>query len=91
MEDRRSYWAYLFGRLKPGVSAEQGEAALTAVYRPIVVDVEAPLQEEMSEATMARFKAKAIAVQPGTAARARCTAKRARRSSCCSRSPPWSC
>ena len=65
LENRRSYWAYLFGRLKPGVSVEQADTALNAVYRPIINDVEAPLQQGMSDQTLARFKTKEIAVESG--------------------------
>src|SRR4029453_7491966 len=54
-ENRRSYWAYLFGRLKPGVTLEQAKRSLDAAYRPIITDVEAPLQEGMSPQTKTRF------------------------------------
>ena len=64
-ENRRGYWAYLFGRLKPGVSLEQATNALNALYTPILTDVEAPLQQGMSEQTMVRFKAKQILVTEG--------------------------
>ena len=64
-ENRRAYWAYLFGRLKPGVTIDQAKAAINAVYRPIINDVEAPLQTGMSDATMARFKAKVITLEDG--------------------------
>jgi len=64
-DDRRSYWAYLFGRLKPGVSIEQAGTSLNGVYRPIINDVEAPLQKGMSDQTMAKFKAKPLVVQEG--------------------------
>lgn len=64
-ENRRSYWAYLFARLKPGVTIEQARAALEPTYRAIVTDVEAPLQKGMSDATMARFKAKPLLIEPG--------------------------
>ena len=64
-ENRRNYWAYLFGRLKPGVSIEQGTVAINGPYRSIVNDVEAPLQKGMSEQTMAKFKAKEITTEPG--------------------------
>lgn len=64
-ENRRSYWAYLFGRLKPGVSMEQAGTMINAVYRPIINDVEAPLQEGMSEATMARFRTREIGLAEG--------------------------
>jgi predicted permease len=64
-DNRQSYWAYLFGRLKPGVSIDQARAGLNAVYKPIINDVEAPLQKGMSDQTLARFKAKEIVVNPG--------------------------
>jgi predicted permease len=64
-ENRRSYWAYVFGRLKPGVSREQATVALNGPYRAIINDVEAPLQTGMSEQTMARFRAKEITSEPG--------------------------
>ena len=64
-ENRRSYWIYVFGRLKPGVSLAQASAGLNAIYHPIITDVEAPLQKGMSEQTLARFKAKALDVTPG--------------------------
>ncbi len=64
-DDRRSYWAYLFGRLKPGVSIEQARTSLNGVYKPIINDVEAPLQKGMSDQTMAKFKAKPLVVQEG--------------------------
>ncbi|HEU4565152.1 MAG TPA: ABC transporter permease, partial [Gemmatimonadaceae bacterium] len=64
-ENRRSYWAYLFARLKPGVSIEQARTALNSVYHPIVTEVEAPLQEGLSDQTLARFKAKEITVEEG--------------------------
>jgi predicted permease len=64
-ENRRQYWAYLFGRLKPGVSIEQATVAINGPYHAIVNDVEAPLQKGMSDQTMARFKAKEITTEPG--------------------------
>jgi predicted permease len=64
LDNRRSYWAYLFARLKPGVSPEQARAGINVPYRAIVNDVEAPLQKGMSDQTMARFKAKEIGVEP---------------------------
>jgi putative ABC transport system permease protein len=63
---RTWYWAYLFGRLKPGTTMDQAQAALNAVYHPIITDVEAPLQQGMSDATMARFKAKQLVLSDGS-------------------------
>ena len=64
-DNRRSYWAYLFGRLKPGITIEQARISLSGLYKPIITDVEAPLQKGMSDQTMARFKAKPIEVESG--------------------------
>ena len=64
-ENRRQYWAYVFGRLKPGMSIEQATVAINGPYSAIVNDVEAPLQKGMSDQTMARFKTKQITTQPG--------------------------
>ena len=64
-DNRRSYWAYLFARLKPGVSIEQARAAMSTQYRAILNDVEATLQTGMSEQTMTRFRAKPILVTDG--------------------------
>jgi predicted permease len=51
-------------RLKPGVSREQAQAALNAQYRPIITEVEAPLQK-MSESRMAEFRARQMQLEPG--------------------------
>jgi predicted permease len=63
--NRRAYWVYVFARLKPGVSIEQAPAAVNVLYHGIINQVEAPLQTEMSQQTMKRFRAKAIVVEPG--------------------------
>jgi predicted permease len=65
VENRRSYWIYVFARRKPDVSMEQAKTAINVPYRAIVNEVEVPLQEGMSDPTMARFKAKEIAVADG--------------------------
>jgi predicted permease len=62
---RRNYWAYLFARLKPGVTIEQARTGINVPYRGFVNDVEAPLQEGMSEQTMARFRTKVLEVTEG--------------------------
>lgn len=64
-ENRRAYWAYVFGRLKPGVSREQALAALDVTYKAILNDVEAPLQTGMSDQTMQRFRARGLTMTPG--------------------------
>ena len=64
-DNRRSYWAYLFGRLKPGVSIDQARSSTNVLYHAILNNVEAPLQEEMSPKTMADFRARRIDLKPG--------------------------
>ena len=64
-ERRNNYWIYAFARLKPGVSIERARLALNEKYRTVINDVEAPLQTEMSAATMERFRAKQVTIEPG--------------------------
>src|SRR5262249_39120312 len=65
LDNRRSYWAYVFGRLKPGVTMAQAHAALEPHYRAVVNDVEVPLQGGLSDQTMQRFKTKPLTMEPG--------------------------
>jgi predicted permease len=65
-DNRRNYWAYLFARLKPGVTIEQARTAMATPYGAIINDVEAPLQTGMSPQTLTRFKAKPILLEPGS-------------------------
>jgi predicted permease len=65
LDNRRSYWAYLFARLKPGVSIQAAQTALNGPYRAILNDVESKLQTGMSDQTMTRFKAKQVTLEPG--------------------------
>ena len=64
-EDRRSYWLYLFARLKPGVSMRQARAATEPLYRGILQDTEAPLQVDASDRTLARFLGKPLLLRDG--------------------------
>ena len=64
-QNRRTYWAYLFARLKPGVSIEEARAAMNVQYSAILNDVEASLQTGMSDQTLARFRKRTIGVEPG--------------------------
>ena len=64
-ERRNAYSLYLFARLKPGSDLTRAAKGINALYRPILNDVEAPQQEGMSDATMARFKAREIVLAPG--------------------------
>src|SRR5262249_24106079 len=61
---RTDYWAYLFARLRPGITIEAARASLGTLY-PAIINVEAPLQKDISAQTMARFRAKPILLAPG--------------------------
>jgi predicted permease len=65
-DNRRSYWLYMFARLKPGESIEHARVALGGPYHTLLADVDAPLQKGMSEQTMVRFKAKPLLMEPGS-------------------------
>ena len=62
---RTDYWAYLFARLRPGVTIETARASLGTQYHAIINEVEARLQTDVSAQTMARFRAKPILLAPG--------------------------
>jgi predicted permease len=64
-DNRRSYWVYLFARLRPGVSIVQARSGINQHYRALLSDVEAPLQRGMSGQTLDQFKAKQITVEEG--------------------------
>jgi predicted permease len=64
-ESRRNYWLYLFARLKPGIQPAQARERLNTLYHAIINETEVPLQEGMSEETLARFRAKEIVLEDG--------------------------
>jgi len=64
-DDRRSYWVYLFARLRPGLTLDRAATALNVPYRAVITGVEVPLQKGMSDQTLARFKARQIALEDG--------------------------
>ena len=63
-DNRRMYFLYVFGRLAPGVSAERATDALNAVFRPILRDVELPVQTGDEEYKQ-RFVAREAVLEPG--------------------------
>jgi len=70
-ESRRNYWAYLFARLNPGVEIEGARSAINGQYNAIINEVEAPLQQGMSEQTLEQFRAKEITVEEGSRGQSR--------------------
>ena len=65
LDDRRAYWIYAFARLAPGASIEQARAQVNGVYQPIIRDVEVPLQRNMRDSVMTRFRAKEVVLTSG--------------------------
>jgi putative ABC transport system permease protein len=63
--DRTDYWIYLFARLRPRMTIERARATLGTEYHTIINVVEAPLQKDISQQTLARFRAKPILLAPG--------------------------
>ncbi|NNF26057.1 MAG: ABC transporter permease [Gemmatimonadetes bacterium] len=64
-DDRRAHWIYVFARLRDGGTLEQATSSLNGLYTSIIQEVEAPLQEGLSEQTMERFLQKEIVVEGG--------------------------
>ncbi len=64
-EERRNYWAYLFARLKPGLSLEQAQASINIPFKGILRDTELTLQKGSSERGRQRFLAQTMTLQPG--------------------------
>ncbi len=64
-DDRRWYWAYAFARLAPGATIDEARAEMQPVYNGIINEVDVPLQTGLSEAEMARFRAKELVIVPG--------------------------
>jgi predicted permease len=65
LENRRNYWIYLFARLKPGVTFGQAEAAMNVVYKPIIKDIDLPLQKGASDRYLKQFTEQTMKLEPG--------------------------
>lgn len=72
--NRQSYWAYLFARLKPGLTQDQACVALNVPYQRIIKEVEAPIQKGLSEQTMKWFMAKRLVLNQGAHGQSRVVA-----------------
>ena len=71
LEKRTWYWAYLFARLRPGVTVDQALASINVPYSAILNEIEAPLQEGMSEPTMKQFRARKVTGEPDSRGQSR--------------------
>jgi predicted permease len=64
-EERKSYWVYLFGRLKPGMTIEQAQAGMHALYSGIIRETDLPLQTGASDRYRKEFAEQAMILKPG--------------------------
>jgi len=64
LDDRRSHWVYVFGRLADGLAVEKARASLAPLFSNLMREVEAPLQEGQSESWMQRFLARELDLLP---------------------------
>lgn len=70
--DRRDYfWMYVFGRLAPDVSAASARETLQGRYHAVLDEIEAPMQQGMSERTLSEFRAKQLVLTPGAKGQSR--------------------
>jgi len=65
LSERKSYWAYLFARCKPGISIEQAQAAIHGTYIGVIGSVELQLQKGMSDRTKKQFLEQTMTLSPG--------------------------
>jgi predicted permease len=65
-ENRRSRWAQVFGRLKPGVSREQAEASMRVLYKQIIQkEAQDPWFSRVTEYVRQQFLRSYAVVLPG--------------------------
>lgn len=70
LEQRRTRWVQVFGRLKPGVSIEQAKASLQPIFKAMLNrDVEEAAFRNASQYTKDRFLEATIDVLPGAQGR----------------------
>ncbi|RPI62215.1 MAG: FtsX-like permease family protein, partial [Lysobacterales bacterium] len=65
VEDRFFFYAYVFGRLKPGVSVEQAQAVLGTAYRAIVSEVEVPVVAVREPDVVEDYRATSLSLVSG--------------------------
>jgi len=65
LENRQSYWIYLFGRLPTGTSVEQATASINGPYQGIIQEVELQIQGTSSESYLQHFAEKKIVLESG--------------------------
>jgi len=71
LENRRSYWAYLFARLKPGIDVDQARSTFNTQYRSILTQVDVPLQQDMRPSMLTQFRDMNMQLEPGARGQSR--------------------
>ncbi len=65
LDNRQAYWAYLFGRLRPGATPDGARRQLDAAYRAALLDVEFAQQKYRDPQYLADFRARHLVVTQG--------------------------
>lgn len=65
LDDRRTLWLQVYGRLKPGVTREQAQAELQAIYHPII-EMELQQMDKVSERFRKAFLDKKLVLLDGS-------------------------
>jgi Asp-tRNA(Asn)/Glu-tRNA(Gln) amidotransferase A subunit family amidase len=68
LKNHKDFWLAIMGRLKPGLSAKQAEAAFAPAYRGIL-EAELPLMGKWSADTQQRFLDQKLQMTPGAQGR----------------------
>src|SRR5688500_8403691 len=71
LNDRRAFWAYLFARLKPGVSREHARTIFNGQFRSIHTTVDLPLYQDMSPSSFERVRNMEMTLKPGAQGQSR--------------------
>ena len=71
LNDRRAFWAYLFARLKPGVSREQAQTIFNGQFRSIHTTVDLQLYQGMSPSNFDLLKNMEMTLEPGAQGQSR--------------------
>ena len=67
VQNRRDHWLYVFGRLKPGLTAVQAEALLQPPFAALIRDVEFPVhRSDLRERERDAFLARTIRLEDGS-------------------------
>ncbi len=64
LENRRSMWLNIFGRLKPGVSREQAEVAMNTLWKPIL-EMESKAMTGAPQRVLTQFQARHLSLLSG--------------------------